>query len=128
MFLNEWRLVRGDQPLRSIAIVDDDPEQQYLHPEFLLFQRLFESRGIEAHIVDAGELTRSQHSVTHAGKTIDLVYNRLTDFYLADPRHVVLRNAYESDLVVVTPHPQPGSDAPRRKAAGSPPRPAVPAR
>jgi hypothetical protein len=105
MFLSEWRLARGDRPLRTIAIVDDDPHQQFLQPEFLLFQRLFESRGVEAHIVDARDFNVSQQSVTLAGKAIDVVYNRLTDFYLADPRHVALRSAYESDFVVVTPHP-----------------------
>ena len=30
MFMNEWRLQRGDSPLRSIAIVDDAPDAQYL--------------------------------------------------------------------------------------------------
>ena len=33
MFVAEWRLARGSQPLRTIAIVDDEPEQQYLYPE-----------------------------------------------------------------------------------------------
>ena len=37
---------------------------------------------------------------------MDLVYNRLTDFYLANPRHHALRAAYERDLAVVTPHPR----------------------
>lgn len=37
MFRNEWLLAGHDRPLRSIAMVDDYPEQQYLYPEFLLF-------------------------------------------------------------------------------------------
>ena len=37
---------------------------------------------------------------------IDLVYNRLTDFYFEDPKHQVLRTAYERDLAVITPHPR----------------------
>ena len=36
---------------------------------------------------------------------IDLVYNRLTDFYLAEARHDALRRAYEAGIAVVTPHP-----------------------
>jgi hypothetical protein len=48
MFTAEWRLQRGNQDLRHIAIVDDDPEHQYLFPEFLLFQQLFRRDGIEA--------------------------------------------------------------------------------
>ena len=46
MFMQEWRLARGTEPLRTIAIVDDAPREQYLFPEFLLIQKLFEARGI----------------------------------------------------------------------------------
>ena len=42
MFRAEWRLARGDAPLRRIAIVDEAPQAQYLYPEFLLFKQLFE--------------------------------------------------------------------------------------
>lgn len=33
MFLAEWRLARGDKKLRRIAIVDENPKEQYLYPE-----------------------------------------------------------------------------------------------
>jgi hypothetical protein len=59
MFRSEWQLVRGDVPLRNIAIVDEAPQGQYLLPEFLLFQRLFERHGIAARICDPGELINS---------------------------------------------------------------------
>ncbi len=52
MFRNEWRLARGDAPLQTIAIVDEQPESQYLYPEFLLAKAMFERAGIAAHIVD----------------------------------------------------------------------------
>ena len=48
MFRAEWCLARGDAPLTRIAIVDDEPAAQYLHPEFLLFRRLFERAGLAA--------------------------------------------------------------------------------
>ena len=35
MFQSEWRAVKGDAPLRHIAIVDESPTEQYLLPEFL---------------------------------------------------------------------------------------------
>ena len=41
MFRSEWqrsRLATSARPLNRIAIVDLDPEAQYLYPEFLLFQ------------------------------------------------------------------------------------------
>lgn len=104
-FAAEWTAARGAAPLRSIAIVDDDPANQYLYPEFLLYQRLFEQAGWHARIVDAVAVEHRDSALAADGERIDLVYNRLTDFYLADPRHAVLRQAYEAGSAVITPHP-----------------------
>lgn len=106
MFRNEWRLARGDAPLKRIAIVDAAPESQYLYPEFLLAQGLFESRGIAAVIADPSQLSLHAGRLMCAGEVVDLVYNRLTDFYFEVPEHVVLRAAHESDAAVFTPHPR----------------------
>lgn len=105
MFMEEWRLSRGAQELRSIAIVDESPRQQYLYPEFLLFQRAFESRGINVTIIAPEELSYRDHALWHQDRRIDLVYNRLTDFYLESPGNAVLARAYLDDAVVLTPHP-----------------------
>jgi hypothetical protein len=104
-FAAEWACAHGGAPLRNLAIVDDDPADQYLYPEFLLYQRLFERAGWRASIVDAGALEHRNASLEAGGERIDLVYNRLTDFYLADPRHLALRQACESGSAVVTPNP-----------------------
>ena len=104
-FLAEWTRARGSAPLHTIAIVDDDPTHQYLYPEFLLYQRLFERAGWRTLIVDAGALEVTGPELTADGRRLDLVYNRVTDFYLAEDRHAALRQAYESDLAVITPHP-----------------------
>ncbi|MBI3545354.1 MAG: hypothetical protein HY081_01970 [Gammaproteobacteria bacterium] len=106
MFLAEWRQQRGAATLKRIAIVDDAPSQQYLYPEFLLFQRLFAAQGIDALIVDARQLRHVAGALWADDKKIDLVYNRLTDFYLAAPEHAALRTAYIHDEVVLTPHPR----------------------
>ena len=106
MFLAEWRLSRRDRKLRSVAIVDDQPEQQYLYPEFLLFQQLFSRYGLQAIITDPGELQLRDKVLWHGDLQIDLVYNRLTDFTLEQPVHAVLREAYLRDAVVMTPHPR----------------------
>jgi len=104
-FAAEWTAARGAAPLRSVAIVDDDPANQYLYPEFLLYQRLFEQSGWRARIVDAAALEYRDAALAADGERIDLVYNRLTDFYLAEPRHSALRQTYEAGSAVVTPHP-----------------------
>ncbi|MBK6726059.1 MAG: hypothetical protein IPG63_02175 [Xanthomonadales bacterium] len=106
MFRNEWRIARGDAPLRRIAIVDTAPAAQYLYPEFLLAQRLFERDGIRAVIVDPSELLLRDGRLECEGVPVDLVYNRLTDFYFEDPAHAHLAAAYRSDAAVFTPHPE----------------------
>ena len=106
MFRREWALARGAAPLRTIAIVDVDPPGQFLYPEFQLAQKLFESHGIRAHIADPSELELADDCIQLRGERIDLVYNRLTDFYLDAPTSQVLRLAYERGLTVVTPHPR----------------------
>ncbi len=106
MFREEWRRQRGDAPLRTIAIVDDRPTEQYLHPEFRLFEALFRRHGIEAVIADPGELMICHGNLWHGETRIDLVYNRLTDFALDEPGHTALREAYLNSTVVVTPHPR----------------------
>ena len=105
-FLSEWRRQRGNAPLSRVAIVDESPSSQYLYPEFLLAAELFRRRGIEATICDPRELTLGETGLQQAGRAVDLVYNRLTDFSLEQPAHVPLREAYLAEAVVVTPHPR----------------------
>lgn len=106
MFRDEWRLARGDAPLKHIAIIDDTPTGQYLYPEFLLFARLFELHGLRAVVADAAALEWDGTMLRHEGRQIDLIYNRLTDFHLAEPQHAALQSAYLAGAVVLTPHPR----------------------
>ena len=112
MFRREWQLsgMAGrpgkTRPLASIAIVDSAPEEQYLYPEFLLFQQLFERHGLRAVIADPSALEWRGGLQWHGDLSIDLVYNRLTDFYLEQARSAALREAYVQQAVVLTPHPQ----------------------
>lgn len=107
MFRREWALSRpAKRPLTRIAIVDEQPQQQFLYPEFLLFQRLFERHGLLAVVADPRDLAWRQGQLWHGDQVIDLVYNRLTDFYLEAPAHAALREAWLHQGVVLTPHPQ----------------------
>ncbi|MCA9704268.1 MAG: hypothetical protein KDK70_00265 [Myxococcales bacterium] len=105
MFRAEWAAQRGDAPLGTVAIVDDRPWEQPMLPEFELFAGLFEAAGLRAVIADPGELT-FDGQLRHQGHPVDLVYNRLTDFYLEAPRSDALHRAHRSGAVVVTPHPR----------------------
>lgn len=104
MFRNEWRLSRGDVPLKTIAMVDEKPESQFLYPEFLLAQQMFERAGITTHIVDPSLLHIREDALYVKGQRIDLIYNRLTDFDLQAFPHI--RTAWEMNQVVLTPNPE----------------------
>ena len=106
MFHQEWRLAGRARPLASIAIVDESPETQYLYPEFILFQQLFERHGLRAVIASPTLLEFRNDQLWHGDLAIDLVYNRLTDFYMEHATSAALREAYLQQRVVLTPHPR----------------------
>ena len=106
MFRDEWDTAGRARPLASIAIVDEAPEQQYLYPEFLLFQQLFGRHGLRAVITGPASLSWRDGRLWHGELAIDLVYNRLTDFYLEHADSAALREAYLQQGVVLTPNPQ----------------------
>jgi len=106
MFRQEWNQAGSARPLQSIAIVDEAPRQQYLYPEFLLFSRLFQRHGIQTVIAEPGQCELRQGKLWIGELQIDLVYNRLTDFMLEQPDAAILRQAFLTDAVVLTPHPQ----------------------
>ena len=105
MFQAEWKSQRPHSELRAIAIVDNNPASQFLHPEFQLFQSLFERHGIAAVIADSGDFVIKDDTLQFGEVEIDLVYIRLTDFYLEEPGNACLLDAYQRDAVVVTPSP-----------------------
>jgi hypothetical protein len=105
MFREEWRLQRGDGAPALVAIVDDAPESQYLHPEFLLARSLLTAQKLPAAVADPQDLQHHSGRLWLGDKPVDLVYNRLVDFDLSEPRHRALRDAYLAGEVVVTPNP-----------------------
>ncbi|MDR1349472.1 MAG: hypothetical protein LBJ59_01580 [Zoogloeaceae bacterium] len=101
MFQTVW----GERTPRCLAIVDSNPAQQYLAPEFHLFRRLFTAAGIDARIADPAELTWDGQHLRHARGVVEAVYNRLTDFALSRPEHAALAAAYRENAIILTPHP-----------------------
>ncbi len=106
MFRREWHLAGNVRALASVAIVDTAPEEQYLYPEFLLFQHLFERNGLRVTIAAPESLECRDGRLWHRDLAIDLVYNRLTDFYLEHPGSASLRQAYRNRSVALTPDPR----------------------
>ena len=104
--LTEWSLQRGSAPLTFVAIVDESPRQQYLYPEFLLFQELLRRHGYRAEICGPEELVHKQDRLWLGESPVDFVYNRLTDFALQESAHEALRAAYLAGEVTMSPHPR----------------------
>ncbi|MCC7544848.1 MAG: hypothetical protein IT506_05110 [Aquabacterium sp.] len=106
MVTSEWRSQRGDAPMGLVIIVDDDPAAQYLAPEFELCRQMLKQRGLDARIVAPEALEWRDGQLRVDGSVVGMVYNRLTDFYLAEPAHGALKSAYEAGAVVMSPHPR----------------------
>jgi hypothetical protein len=107
-FRSEFAAARGDDAtLRTIAIVDERPKEQFLYPEFELLRGLLTRHGLEVYVCDTEELAAGREGgIELDGRPIDLVYLRDTDFQLTGSRTVALRSAWLSDRVLVTPSPR----------------------
>lgn len=103
--LDDFARVRNHREPRLIAIVDRDPTEQYLYPEFQRFAELLHARGLHCEICDVTELAFDGNVLTLHGAPVDLVYNRLTDFYFEEPASQPLRAACAAGRVVGTPDP-----------------------
>ncbi|MBW8369031.1 MAG: hypothetical protein K0M70_14380 [Arenimonas sp.] len=105
VLMAEWDAQSGGQRKGLVAIVDTAPRQQYLYPEFVLFQDRFRVRGIEAVVCDPAELSYADGQLRLGDRAIGFVYNRCTDFALAEPASAALRAAYLDRAVAISPHP-----------------------
>jgi DNA primase large subunit len=110
-FKNEYRLYQAkcghsetDSSLK-IAIVDEAPDQQKLFVEFNAYRELFAQNGFFAQIADTRDLKFTNGSLKLGEQSIDLVYNRDTDFYFQKAENSELRQAMESGSVCLSPHP-----------------------
>lgn len=105
MFKQEWQRQSAVAMPNRIAIVDNDPKNQFMFLEFQLACQLLQTRGIDTVILDPSELEYVDGTLTAHGQKIDMVYNRLVDFAF-EPDHALLKRAYLEGAVVVTPNPQ----------------------
>ncbi|WP_244283160.1 circularly permuted ATPgrasp domain protein [Leptospira neocaledonica] len=105
IFIDEWiSKGRVGRP-GFIAIVDVNPSDQFLYPEFLLFRDLFRSKGIHSEILDPDQIELIGEELYFDGKKIDLIYNRLTDFHLSEDTNLKILKAWKNGKAIVTPSP-----------------------
>lgn len=107
-FRDEYKLSGLPHDLKTIAIIDHLPLQQKMYVEFLMYAELFRKAGFEVIIDDSSAFTNSSDNklVHSSGKTIDLVYNRHTDFYLLTSECAPMREAYRSLTTCFSPNPR----------------------
>lgn len=106
MFRDELQAQMPGTTLRRVAVVDENPTEQYLSPEFTLFKKMFEHHDIDATICGPDAFSLERGRLLADGKAVQLVYNRLTDFYLQSPGCAVLNQACIDGTAVITPGPR----------------------
>jgi len=93
MFQEEWT---KKEELKTIALVDNNIEAQYLLPDFKIWQSMMEAKGYKIIFSEPSQINL-------ADKKIQMIYWRHTDFYLENfPQ---FKKEYEDDSVCVTPNP-----------------------
>ncbi len=92
-FEETFNLRKGD----SISIFDESPEDEGLYFEFLIFKEWLSQKGYPTNIVSLQDF---------AQKANDNIYNRYTDFYLAEEKSKALAHDYFSETRKFSPNPK----------------------
>jgi hypothetical protein len=103
-FREELKLAGVIDP-KQVAIVDERPQEQRLFIEFLMYKELFEKSGFTTHIADAIELQFVDRKLQFGTDTLDLIYNRHTDFYFQNASTSALHKTMISKAACISPHP-----------------------
>lgn len=109
MFKNEFAIFSNNQKnLQTIAIVDENPSEQFLYPEFEICQKILAKNNIQTIISSPENLSIQNNNLYYNnGIKIDFVYNRLTDFYLrSNAKNNALLTAYQNDFAAISPNPK----------------------
>jgi hypothetical protein len=107
-FIDEYKLFcQSSQAYpRLIAILDEQPQQQFLYAEMQMFAKLFQQAGIDSILCDPQELTaKPDGGIYWQNRRVDLIYNRHCDFYLESPAMQNLRQAWLKQQICLTPNP-----------------------
>lgn len=109
MFKNEFSIFSNNQKnLQTIAIVDENPSEQFLYPEFEICQKILAKNNIQTIISSPENLSIQNNNLYYNNSIkIDFVYNRLTDFYLrSNAKNNALLTAYQNDFAAISPNPK----------------------
>jgi hypothetical protein len=104
-FLNEWKIQFKDRKLRTVVILDDDPKNQFLYPEFKIFQKILLENKVSCFILSPEELRLVDDRLYYLEEKIDFIYNRHTDFLLHQPSMKPVSQAWASGNLCLSPNP-----------------------
>ncbi len=105
-YLQEWHgFSGGDRPLKKVAVVDENVEQQPLLPEMVGCCNWLSQYGIDAQVASLEQLQVRPEGVYFRDEKIDLIYNRHCDFYLETDLMSELKMAYLAGQVCLSPNP-----------------------
>lgn len=106
MFIDEWQAAGRSGKPKTIAIVDENPTDQFHYPDMHLASDMLSGQGFEIYITDPKKMTYDGEKLLLGKTVIDLVYNRLTDFALDQSHSAHVAQAFANDAVVLTPNPR----------------------
>jgi hypothetical protein len=104
MFREEWRLSRGDAPLAAYRHRRRESGEAVSGAGVRIVPPALRASRHRRRDRRPGDFTAGWPPVA-AGRVVDLIYNRLTDFSLDTAANAALAQVFAAGGVVVTPHP-----------------------
>jgi hypothetical protein len=102
---NEWNVNYPNKELKTLVILDENPESQFLYPEFKIFQSILLEHNIQCFILSPDKLSLKNNFVYFEDQQIDFIYNRHTDFLLESPSMSPIASAWQNGNLCVSPNP-----------------------
>ncbi|MFZ2152348.1 MAG: hypothetical protein WAV09_04560 [Minisyncoccia bacterium] len=107
MFRNEYGK-KGETggKLKTVAIMDENIQTQFLYPEILMCKEVLEKDGIRVFVVDSQDI-EVKDGVAYCDKIkIDLIYNRNTDFYFENKGNRKFLQVLKDNKTIISPSPE----------------------
>jgi hypothetical protein len=107
MFKDEFSKKSGQKTgLKTVAIMDENIQEQFLYPEILICKEILEKDNIQTFVVDSKDVEIKNKIAYYNDVKIDLIYNRNTDFYFKKEENKKFLEVLESSQTVISPSPQ----------------------
>ena len=100
MFQSEISLTDLKNTNPTFYILDENPAEQRLYAEFLVYQALLKKYGQSVEVLNLLDLNQ-----TGPLKTPAFIYNRYTDFYLQEKKSQQLKTLFNAKKIELSPNP-----------------------